>query len=96
MSSAWTKVSGNNVVARQRAGEGLILTADEALVSRGFFIIMTAAIGNGNQWLFHCRNGVDLESVSRFVSCDELVEVWFENTRIRANPSKGWVHLLRK
>ena len=92
--SAWSKVSGNNVIASKKAGEGIILVADETLAWRGFFITMKlSAVGHG-LWLFHCRKSD--ETVNQYVSYDELVEVWFENTRIRANPSKGWVHLLRR
>ena len=89
----WPKVSGNNVIARQRAGEGIILVADEKLASSGFYILLERATGVG-RWFFVCAHQTEMVSV--FVSDDEIVEVWFGNTRIRANPSKGWVHLLRK
>ena len=92
--SEWKKVRGNNVVARQRRGEGLIMTADEAMVSCGFFVIMSPPTEFSNGWSFHCRHSN--EGISAFVGDDELVEVTFGNTRIRANPSKGWVHLLRR
>ena len=91
--SKWKKVRGNNVVARRKSGEGLILVADEKLASSGFYILLEPATGVG-RWFFLC--GHKTEMVSIFVSDDELVEVTFGNTRIRANPSKGWVHLLRK
>jgi hypothetical protein len=92
--SEWKKVRGNNVVARQRRDEGLIMTADESCASSGFYILMEKAHTGGGRWFFLC--GHQTERVSVFVSHDELVEVTFGNTRIRANPSKGWVHLLRK
>ncbi len=94
--SEWVKVRGNNVIARIRKGknEGIIMTADEAFASSGFYILMSPPTKFGDRWLFHCRCGT--EGISEFVENDELVEVWFNNTRIRANPSKGWVHLLRR
>ena len=92
--SEWKKVRGNNVVARQKSGEGLIFVADEKLASSGFYILMEPAHTGGGRWFFMC--GHKTETVSIFVSDNEIIEVWFGNTRIRANPSKGWVHLLRK